>query len=191
MKDDKMVHWCVFELGLSRLGLFKQPWEGGKRELHFLWKEACCSNSRGGGCSLSSSLFPAADWCWQPLPFSSSVQCKAQLCHWELHQSPVCCWAPRAAQQTLATFTCSHNLNNEKHSRKTERESFVVREVEVFLAGARKWTNVPSLSVAAPGFSPPPGYFYDMQFLSVSKVCVLYIPVKNEDNIQRLSNTIL
>ncbi|CAB1459599.1 unnamed protein product [Pleuronectes platessa] len=54
------------------------------------------------------------------LPFSLPAQCRAQLCHWELHQYPVCCWELRAAQRSLATFTPSlcpaqpHRADREK-----------------------------------------------------------------------------
>lgn len=43
------------------------------------------------------------------LPLGLLTQCKPQVCHWELHRSPVCRWALRRAQLRLATFTPSLN----------------------------------------------------------------------------------
>lgn len=66
------------------------------------------------------------------LPFSLPARCKAQLCHWELHQSPVCCWALRAAQLRLVTFTCLlHLLQKEKKKHCTKQEGgFLARDAE-------------------------------------------------------------
>lgn len=67
-----MIGWFSDRLWISFLYIlpFQTALKGREgMELHFLRKEALRSHSRGGGCSLSSSLFPAADWCWQPFTF--------------------------------------------------------------------------------------------------------------------------
>lgn len=115
-----MVQWWILNELPPRLALSDSPESVGGGGLNFLWKEACYSHSRGGGCSsfpvCSLQLIDAGSL----LPFSLPVQCKAQLCHWELHQSPVCRCELRGAQQRRATFTPSlfpskpHRADREK-----------------------------------------------------------------------------
>lgn len=75
------------------------------------------------------------------LPFSLPAQCRARLCHWELQQSPACCWAPRAAQRRLATFTPSLSPTKLHKSR---RESPLKRTDKMATGGSQISVSVRS-----------------------------------------------
>ncbi|KAK5935427.1 hypothetical protein CgunFtcFv8_020791 [Champsocephalus gunnari] len=92
------------------------------------------------------------------LPFSLP----AQLCHWELYQSPVCCWELKAAQRRLATFTpCLYPTKLQRADRETElyaqnTEVEYLQETDNMDTGGSQ--VLIRLSVAKPGFygSPSP-----------------------------------